>query len=320
LTTSFLCKFKKVTIISYLLSIGGINVEKPMVSVCIPVYNGENSIAITIQDVLAQSFTNFELIIIDDASKDRTEDIIMRFNDSRIRYYKNSENIGMVKNWNKAISFAEGKYVKLLSMDDLIEANCLEKQVEALENNPTAVMVTSNTYIIDTNSNVLMIRKNFAKEGLYNGYKIAKSSLVFGKNIFGEPSVVLYRREILKETGFYDDNFWYAPDWDFCIRILSFGNLYFTDKALAAFRLSPSSQTSKIINKNKWVIMKEDMRFLSKHSRAIHLNIFQKTIHYTRMAFMLVAKYIYLRLVFRKRGINARAGNNTTLEYQRAHL
>lgn len=280
--------------------------SNPLVSVCIPVYNGGHCISQTIKNVLEQTFEDFELIIVNDNSKDNTEEVVRSFTDNRIKYYKNSENIGMVPNWNKSVCYASGKFIKLLCADDLIEKNCLELQSNALKDNPKVVLVTCNTNVIDSNNNILMLRKNFKREGLYNGTDVAKKSLINGQNMFGESSVVMYRRDILILAGNYDNDFWYSPDWDFSIRTLYYGDLYFIDKVLASFRLSPTSQTSKIIFKNKLIIMREDMNFMRKQTIKFRFNPFQLAYHYMKTAERLMLKSIYLRYVL---NYNIKKGN-----------
>lgn len=292
--------------------------NNPRVSICIPVYNGQRCIATTIQHVLNQTYSNFELIIVDDNSKDATKEAVLGFKDIRIKYYRNHKNLGMVQNWNKSISYATGEYIKLLCMDDLIEINCLELQVKALEENPSAVVVTSNTNIIDSNNNILMIRKNFKHESIIKGSYVSKRSLVVGQNLFGEPCAVLYRRDLLSKIGNYDKNFWYAPDWDFIIRALEEGDLFFVDKPLASFRLSSTSQTTKIITKNKLSVIKEDIKFMKKHTSKIKLNLTELSYHFFRTWGRLLLKSLYLRYILRST-LDERKEKQNALYVQKAH-
>src|SRR5690242_1647265 len=107
--------------------------SQPLVSVCVPCYNGAHFIGATIESVLSQTFEDFELIIVDDHSTDETVEIVQAFTDSRIRFSRNRENLGMGANWNHVLSLGLGKYVKLLCEDDLIHDECLERQVSLLE-------------------------------------------------------------------------------------------------------------------------------------------------------------------------------------------
>ena len=137
----------------------------PMVSVCIPSYNIEKYIDITIESVLSQTYEDFELVIVDDNSNDKTLDIIKRYNDDRIRVIINEDNLGPQENWNKALKEAKGRYIKILCHDDLLYTSCLQRQVEVLQNprNARVTIVCSGRDIIDENSRKI-IKRNFPKQ------------------------------------------------------------------------------------------------------------------------------------------------------------
>ncbi len=271
--------------------------KEPLVSICIPVYNCEKYISQTIKSALEQSYRNFEIIIVDDLSTDGSEDIVKSFNDSRIYYYKNEKNLGMVNNWNQALSHANGKYIKLLCQDDILFKNCIEEQVLIMESNPEVMLVSCASNIIDENNRILLTRRNFKKDCNINGSSVAKKSLISGKNHFGEPAVVLYRREILDKIGHYDNSFWYLPDWDFSLRVLDEGNFYYVNKVLCCFRISKGAQTTEILKRNREVLKMEDERFLRKHNSvgSIHLNRLQMYIHEINMKKRNILKVIFLR-------------------------
>ena len=111
--------------------------EKPLVFVGIPVYNGEKYIQRRIESILSQSYSEFEILISDNASNDSTSDICKKFEkfDRRITYFQQPKNLGYVKNFNYLIKNGRGKYFVLAAVDDLWEPDFLEKNVEVLENN-----------------------------------------------------------------------------------------------------------------------------------------------------------------------------------------
>jgi glycosyltransferase involved in cell wall biosynthesis len=113
----------------------------PRVSVGIPVYNGENYLQTAIDSVLAQDYEDFELVISDNASTDRTADICRDYAaaDRRVRYFRNRENIGAVPNFNRVFALARGRYFKWLSSDDVCYPALLRRCVEILEAAPTSV-------------------------------------------------------------------------------------------------------------------------------------------------------------------------------------
>jgi hypothetical protein len=171
----------------------------------------------------------------------------------------------MVNNWNKAVSYANGKYIKLLCQDDLLELNCVEKEVEVLEKDSSIELVTSASYVINEYGKRILKRRLFRKSSKVDGKTIIKKSFVRGKNLFGEPTLTMYRRNIFEKIGFYDTSFWYVPDWDFNVRCLCYGDFYYIDEELSSFRISKTSQTSEIIKNNKNVLFCEDRKFLDKH-------------------------------------------------------
>lgn len=114
--------------------------EQPLVSVLMTTYNREKYLALAIESVLASTYTNFELIITDDRSKDRSLDIAREYEkkDERIRVFLNEQNLGDYPNRNKAASLARGKYIKYVDADDLIYPTGLEVLVSGMEKFPEA--------------------------------------------------------------------------------------------------------------------------------------------------------------------------------------
>ena len=107
-----------------------------MISVIMPVYNGEKYLREAIDSILNQTFTDFEFIILNDGSIDRTEEIILSYNDPRIVYIKNKENLQIVKTLNKGIGLARGKYIARMDADDISLPIRFEKQIKYMEKNP----------------------------------------------------------------------------------------------------------------------------------------------------------------------------------------
>jgi glycosyltransferase involved in cell wall biosynthesis len=122
----------------------------PRVSIGLPVYNGENYISEAIQSVLDQTFEDFELIISDNASEDRTEEICRDFagRDSRIRYLRNEENLGAAPNYNITWIHGRGEYFKWFAHDDRLLPEYVEKTVNTLDKHPDAVLCNTTTEYI----------------------------------------------------------------------------------------------------------------------------------------------------------------------------
>jgi glycosyltransferase involved in cell wall biosynthesis len=123
----------------------------PRVSIGLPVYNGERYVGTAIEAILAQSFTDFELIVSDNASTDRTEAICALYaaRDARVRYYRNEENLGAARNFDQTFERATGAYFKWAAHDDVIAPNFLSECVAVLDRDPSVVLCYSEMKIID---------------------------------------------------------------------------------------------------------------------------------------------------------------------------
>src|SRR6201997_3215495 len=125
----------------------------PLVSVGLFVYNGERYIEETLDSILSQTFTDFELIISDNASTDRTGEIAQAYAkcDHRIRYYRSEKNMGAGWNARRVYELATGKYFKWAAVDDLLEPDLLQRCVEILESDPGCVVAYARTKEVDVN-------------------------------------------------------------------------------------------------------------------------------------------------------------------------
>jgi glycosyltransferase involved in cell wall biosynthesis len=123
----------------------------PLVSVGIPVFNGERYVGEALDSVLAQDYPHLEVLVSDNASTDGTEAILRRYAriDPRIRYWRNPENVGVVKNFGRALAEARGRYFTWLAADDLLCAQYVSRTVAFLEANPDVVLCASDTHIMD---------------------------------------------------------------------------------------------------------------------------------------------------------------------------
>lgn len=110
--------------------------SSPFISVVMPVYNGEKYLCEAIDSILNQTFKDFEFIILNDGSTDKTEEIILSYEDPRIKYVKNEVNLQIVKTLNKGIALAKGKYIARMDADDISLPQRFEKQLHFMESNP----------------------------------------------------------------------------------------------------------------------------------------------------------------------------------------
>lgn len=221
---------------------------RPLVSVTIPMYNNARFIGDTISSILAQSFTDFELLIYDDHSTDESIAIASSFVDSRIRIFTSDENLGPEENWNRAISGVCGKYVKLVCGDDVLFPDCLEKQVGVLETvSDTGVsLVSCQRTIIDPEGKSLIKKVRFMSGGRMEPVDVIRKMIRMGTNIIGEPVCGLFPAELIDKVNGYNATVPYTIDLDFWIQLLGHGDLYMIDEPLCAFRISNLSWSSRI--------------------------------------------------------------------------
>lgn len=225
--------------------------NNPAISVCIPVYNGEPFIKEAIDSVLNQSFKDFELLIVDNNSTDTTVNTIESYNDPRIRLIRNSSNIGMIPNWNKAMENASGKYIKILPADDILYPTCLEVQYNVLQADVTqrVSMVCGRKNVINNTGKILFNRGYSKSETEVSGIEAINKNIRSGGNIIGEGGAVMFRKEIIEKTGNFNSDIFYVLDLDLWYKILLHGNLYVLPGVLSAFRVSSSSASVAVVDK-----------------------------------------------------------------------
>jgi glycosyltransferase involved in cell wall biosynthesis len=134
----------------------GLSNTKPQLTIGLPVYNGQNYVRQAIESILAQTYQDFELIISDNASTDRTGDICREYlKDPRVHYYRSKTNNGIPWNWNRVFELSTGVYFKWAAHDDTMAPEFVERCIRQLENDPTIVLCHSKDAIIDENSKVV---------------------------------------------------------------------------------------------------------------------------------------------------------------------
>lgn len=221
----------------------------PKVSILMPSYNYACYLNEAIESALAQTYENFELIVIDNCSTDNTEWIVRNFmtRDSRVMYIKNPTNIGMYRNYNQALLYATGDYIKFLNADDKFEPTLLEKFVNILDNDPTISVVTSCRQYFGSKNDLLEPLHKVLTEAKY----AILSSLMYG-NWIGEPTTVMIRRDNLN-LGLFDISLLMFADLDMWLRHLRVGDLYVIDEVLSYFRIHEGQGTSELMsNENKF--------------------------------------------------------------------
>jgi glycosyltransferase involved in cell wall biosynthesis len=169
-------------------------------SIGLPVFNGDNYLAEALDSLLRQTYSDFELIISDNASTDRTEEIcrIYSTRDARIRYYRNETNLGAAKNYNRVFELSSGKYFKWASHDDLCAPEFLERCVEVLDREAAVVLCYTRTSIIDEHGK--SVRSYSDEFNLNSQWPHERFRHVFAANRMLNPIAGVIRAEMLKRT------------------------------------------------------------------------------------------------------------------------
>lgn len=196
-----------------------------LVSIIMPSYNTGRFINETIESVLAQSYVNWELIIVDDCSTDNTDVIVSEFlNDSRIRYIKNEKNSGAAVSRNRALKEAKGKWIAFLDSDDLWEPDKLENQISFMNDNGYHFSYT-NYIEIDENSKPngksVTGPKRVTKRGMYNYCWIGCLTVMYNSEVIG-----LIQIEDIKKNN----------DYAIWLKVCKKANCYLLDETLAKYR------------------------------------------------------------------------------------
>jgi len=206
------------------------NENAPVVSIGLPVFNGEKYVGAAIESILKQTFGDFELIISDNASTDGTRKIAEGYalKDPRIRVVGHDETVGAHRNYNSIVPLARGEYFKWAAHDDLLESTFLEACLEALMNNPSAVLAYTRMAIVDEHG------QQFGERSSSYSYTDASASVRFRRYIGdrhrSEPVFGLQRADVLRSTpllGHYP-----GSDWTFLAELALRGEFVQVDRQL----------------------------------------------------------------------------------------
>ncbi len=253
------------------------SLSQPLVSVCIPVYNGAKYINETLDCVLGQTYKNIELIISDNCSTDNTLELIRAYADPRVKIFSNEKNMGIKYNYLKVFTYATGKYLSFMGADDGMELTTIEKGVAILESEKYRDVSLVNGYIsiINEESKRVYLKKFIFGGGCFSSYWGIRSNLLYGSNIIGEPNGALFKKEAydkIPEPKFEKGNNW-TFDVDMLCELLLQGKLYIIPEPLGKFRISAQSTSKKELRFAQARLFREYAMALYRDKR-YHLSFF----------------------------------------------
>lgn len=217
--------------------------KRPEISIIMPIFNGEKYVSKAIDSILSQTFKDFEFIIINDASNDKTTEIINSYNDNRIIIVNNKENLGVTKSLNKALNISKGKYIARQDADDISDTGRLSEQYLFLEKNTNIAMAGTFAYIInDTGKIIQSITKPISSNNIRNKLK--------EDNCFIHGSVMI-RRNILEEIGVYNESYFRSQDYELWLRMIKKHKIINIPQFLYLLRKHNDNIESKYIDEQK---------------------------------------------------------------------
>ncbi|MFD2416687.1 glycosyltransferase family 2 protein [Amycolatopsis pigmentata] len=218
----------------------------PAVAVCVPAYQAERYLADTLSSILAQTFEDFELLVLDNASTDGTAEILRGFDDPRLRVERNADVLPLAANWNRAVEKTRAPLVKLVCADDLVHPRCLERQHTVLDADPGLALVCSRRDLV--NEQAVPIARGRGLRGLtgrHEARSVIRKIVRHGGNPLGEPACALFRREHFDAVGGFDARWRFPLDLALWIRLLEHGNFHGMAESLAAFRIGRGSLSAQ---------------------------------------------------------------------------
>ena len=211
--------------------------DTPKVSVIIPNYNHARFLQKRIESVLNQTYQDFEIIYLDDASTDGSQEVFASFaQDKRIRAFSNTVNTGIPgKQWNKGVREARGEYIWIAESDDYTDEHFLEMLVPQLEAHPTAGLVYCHSWVVNENDEVIDSYDNHTedldkirwKRNFFNRGKDELVNYMLHKNTIPNASAVLFRKKIYEEAGYADEWIRYCGDWLLWVKMLMISDVAF---------------------------------------------------------------------------------------------
>ncbi len=234
----------------------------PSVTVLMPVYNAQSHLRQAIDSILAQTYTDFEFLIINDCSTDSSREIITSYADPRIRLVDNERHLGLTVTLNRGLQLAEGDLIARQDADDLSHPRRLEKQARFLQNHPEVSLLGSQGRVIDQQGNYLGPLDRSQNHVSIRWYLLFDNSFI-------HTSVVFRRKVVWDELSGYDEAFSYCQDYDLWSKIVfdySVSNLadrlvdyrgHSSSQMSTTMRAIGSTEAQRVIGRNLYAVFGE---------------------------------------------------------------
>ena len=234
------------------------SLSRPLVSVCIPTYNGERWIRESIDSALKQTYRSIEVLVVDDASTDNTVETARSFPDERVRVVVNATTLGLADNWNECVRLAKGEFIKFLFQDDALFPECIEKMMKLFTDHPELGLVfTRRDLIVESDAPAELAREFLDHyrdphlrfehvSEVNNGRSLFDQHLhkKLHQSCIPEPPSTLIRKEVFRHLGLFNTRMHQACDIEMWLRIIFFYDVGLVDEKLLIFRVHGKSATA----------------------------------------------------------------------------
>jgi glycosyltransferase involved in cell wall biosynthesis len=232
----------------------------PLISICVPTYNGAKYLRECLDSALAQTFQDFELLIVDDFSIDATPAIAKEYfeRDCRVKFFRNRRNLGLVPNWNRCLDLAKGQWIKFLFQDDRLAPSCLSQMLHAVKPNVDLVVTRRELLFEEGTTDEVKetykqhlskhdLSRHFPGECFIPPEEMARILISMpGGNCIGEPTATMVRRSAFAEYGYFNRHLVLLCDWECFARISVNTGLCYLNEPFAYFRVHNNAESARI--------------------------------------------------------------------------
>lgn len=222
-------------------------------SICVPAFNASRTIEKLMESVFKQTYSDWELIIVDDNSSDNTVELARKYSDTRIHLFQNPRNLGLNANWNHTIAKANGEWVMLLGHDDFLYPQCLERLALVADNYEHLGIIAFNGYFE---------ARGFTNRRKFHDFHLHSKMVEFYLPVLHvvPPSECVYNVKACREVGWLDTKYFYSPEMTLEFKIYLAGYNYFgVDEALVVRGKEVNSVSTNV---NPYKVIKDRIRFL----------------------------------------------------------
>lgn len=229
----------------------------PIVTVCIPTFNGSAFLDRCLQAIVSQTYRNLDILVVDNRSTDNSAVRLRRWQrrDPRIRVVVNDANIGLVPNRNRCIQLARGEWIKFMDVDDLLEPNAIARLLEASAGHYRMAICRRVFHYVDVDEHQRQLMeeevRRFEMRELLPGRtfispdEVARLALEYrGRNFIGEPTAVMMHRSVFEEFGSFNEDLVQIPDLEYWLRVGLHTGIVYVDEPLSSFRIHLSAASA----------------------------------------------------------------------------